>query len=98
MKNNTCHQAGRDFYNQTLNAGIAMITRITPKKNRWVHMSLFFPLVLFDTQSSALRVFEKEPALEWDYKYNFVGRKECLRRKYDRDVRSVKTGRSEVQK
>jgi hypothetical protein len=59
-------------------------------------LSLCFALVLFDTQPTALGVLEKEPTLEWDYKHNFVGREECLRRKHDRDVCPVKTGRSEV--
>lgn len=58
--------------------------------------SLFFALVLFDAQPAAVRLLEKEPALERDYKYNFVGREECLRKKHDRDVCPVKTGRSEV--
>lgn len=73
------------------------MARITPNDYQYIYMSsLFFALVLFDTQSAALRVLEKEPTLEWNYKYNFVGREERLRRKHDRNVCPVKTGRSEV--
>lgn len=96
MKNNT-HQAGRAIYNPILKAGIPMITKVTLKNYQQAYMSSsFFALVLFDTQPTAFRVLEKEPTLEWNYKYNFVGREECLRRKHDRNVCPVKTGRSEI--
>lgn len=74
-----------------------MITKVTLRNYQHVDLSSsFFALVLFDTQLATLRVLEKEPTLEWDYKYNLVGREECIRRKHDRNVCPVKTGRPEV--
>lgn len=80
-----------------LRAGIPVIPRVALEHYQQVDMSSsFFALVLFDTQPAALRVLEKEPALERDYKYYLVGREERIRRQRDRDVCPVKTGRSEV--
>lgn len=78
-----------------------MTARFTFKSNQSVYtlfLFIYLFLVFFDPQPTALRVPEKESTLEWDYKYNSVGREECLRREHDRDVCPVETGRSEIQK
>lgn len=98
MKNHNLHQAERAICNPILKAGILASLNSHSRVISVDMSSLFFALVLSDTQPTALRVLEKEPTLERDYKYNFAGREECVRRKHDRDVCPVKTGRSEVQK
>lgn len=76
---------------------MSVITKVTLKNGQQADTpSSFFALVLFDSQPATRRVLEKEPVVERNYKYNLVGREERLRRKHDRDVCPVKTGRPEV--